>query len=97
MKALGWTDSSGIGGSDLTGNAKHIAVVHKLDSSGIGMARAMKEGDEMGGQARAGLEDVLKRLASASASASASTSLEGSPVPDVKPGEERQKIRNRIA
>jgi Pin2-interacting protein X1 len=68
MTALGWTDDSGIGGADLTGNAKHIGVVHKLDSSGIGMARAMKEGDAVGGQARAGLDDVLRRLAGGSSS-----------------------------
>lgn len=76
MTALGWTDTSGIGGASLTGNAKHIAVIQKLDSSGIGMARAMKEGDAVGGQARAGLEDVLKRLASASASPSPAPSVE---------------------
>lgn len=102
MKSLGWTDASGIGGANLTGNAKHIAVVHKLDSAGIGMARAMKEGDELGGQARAGLDDVLRRLASASVSASAtaspSASPSGSPAPESAAGEVTPaKLRNRIA
>lgn len=86
MTALGWTDDSGIGGASLTGNAKHIAVVHKLDSSGIGMARAMKEGEAVGGQARAGLDDVLRRLASASGSAS--------PTPSPAP---EPQLSNRIA
>jgi Pin2-interacting protein X1 len=87
MTALGWTDNSGIGGASLTGNANHIAVVHKLDSSGIGMARAMKEGEAVGGQARAGLDDVLRRLASASSSPA--------PMPDTKPA--LVPVNNRIA
>ncbi len=71
MTSLGWTDKSGIGGSDLSGNPNHIAVARKLDNSGIGVGRARKEGEELSsgaGQAGRGLEDVLRRLAQTSAS-----------------------------
>ena len=54
-------------------------MVHKLDNGGIGMGRARKEGEDTAagaGQAGRGLEDVLKRLASAQSSAASS------PVPE---------------
>ncbi|KAK4687672.1 Pin2-interacting protein X1, partial [Tremellales sp. Uapishka_1] len=76
MTNLGWTDKSGIGGSDLSGNPNHIAVARKLDNSGIGVGRARKEGEELSsgaGQAGRGLEDVLKRLAAAAAVSAPST------------------------
>jgi len=69
MTSLGWSENSGIAGSDLTGNPNHIAVARKLDNSGIGIGRVRKEGEENSagaGQAGRGLEDVLKRLAQAS-------------------------------
>jgi Pin2-interacting protein X1 len=106
MTALGWTDRSGLGGSDLSGNPNHIAVVQRLDNSGIGMARARKEGDDMSagaGPAGRGLEDVLKRLAaSASASPSPSPAPESPALsPSVSASEtevaDRRLARNRIA
>jgi len=69
MTSLGWTEKSGLGGADLSGNPNHIAVIRKLDNGGIGTARAKKEGEDMSagaGQAGRGLEDVSKRLAQAS-------------------------------
>lgn len=70
MSSLGWSDNSGIGGSDLSGNPNHIVVARKLDNSGIGMGRAKKEGDDMAGgagPAGQGLDGLLKRLAEAAA------------------------------
>ena len=96
MTALGWNDSKGLGsGGD--GNPNHIAVIRKIDNGGIGMARAMKEGNDNAagaGQAGRGLEDVLKRLA-----ASASASPSPSPAPEAKSEteEKEQKKRNKIA
>jgi Pin2-interacting protein X1 len=99
MTSLGWTDKSGLGGSSLSGNPNHIAVVRKLDNTGIGMVRAKKEGDELAsgaGPAGASFEDVLKRLAGAG---SASPSPAPAPVVqevvqvEVKAG----ALRNRIA
>ena len=69
MTTLGWSESSGIGGSDLSGNPNHTAVSRKLDNGGIGMARARKDGEDRAagaGQAGRGLEDVLRRLAKGS-------------------------------
>jgi Pin2-interacting protein X1 len=71
MSALGWSEKSGIGGSDLNGNPNHIVVARKLDNSGIGVGRAKKEGDDAAsgaGMAGAGLDSVLRRLAEASRS-----------------------------
>lgn len=99
MTALGWKENSGIG-KDLAGNAKHIGVVRKADNGGIGMGRVMKEGQELSagaGQAGAGLEDVLKRLA---AKASASPRSSVAPSPTASPAPESSTppvIRNKIA
>jgi len=79
MTNLGWSDSSGIGGCDLSGNPNHIAVARKFDNGGIGMARARKDGDDQAagaGPAGRGFDDVLKRLAQASESPS--------PVPEMR-------------
>lgn len=102
MTALGWSDSSGIGGSDLSGNPNHIAVARKLDNSGIGMGRVMKEGDEMAsgaGQAGQGLEDVLKRLAEAAKGAVENSAAAdgGAEVKVEIKVEATQPVRNRIA
>ncbi|ODN77850.1 hypothetical protein L202_04965 [Cryptococcus amylolentus CBS 6039] len=92
MKALGWEDNTGLG-SSMVGNANNIAVARKDDNGGIGMARARKEGGDMAagaGQAGAGLEDVLRRLAGGASPSPAPTS------PKVE--EERPKvIRNKMA
>lgn len=96
MKALGWQDDKGLGNS-LDGNPNHIAVARKQDNGGIGVARARKEGDDIGGQAGAGLNDVLKRLA---ASASASPALSPSPAPAEAPAEDndaQRRVRNKMA
>jgi Pin2-interacting protein X1 len=80
MTALGWTDKSGLGGSNLSGDPNHIAVVRKLDNGGIGTARARKEGEELSagaGQAGRGLEDVLKRLSQASGSTGEEPKVDG--------------------
>ncbi|BEI83175.1 hypothetical protein CcaverHIS002_0310430 [Cutaneotrichosporon cavernicola] len=103
MANLGWKDNTGLG-KDASGNANHIAVVRKLDNGGIGMLRVQKEGKELSagaGQAGAGLEDVLKRLAARSASASgtvtpsAQPSLVPSPVSSPGPSVVRNKISSR--
>ncbi|BEJ14008.1 hypothetical protein CspHIS471_0311820 [Cutaneotrichosporon sp. HIS471] len=103
MSNLGWKDNTGLG-KDASGNANHIAVVRKLDNGGIGMMRVQKEGKELSagaGQAGAGLEDVLKRLAARSASASgtvtpsAQPSLVPSPVSSPGPSVVRNKISSR--
>ncbi|WVQ77123.1 hypothetical protein IAR50_006806 [Cryptococcus sp. DSM 104548] len=90
MKALGWEDNTGLG-SSMVGNANHIAVARKDDNGGIGMTRARKEGSDMAagaGQAGAGLEDVLRRLAGGASPAPASPKVE----------DERPKvIRNKMA
>lgn len=98
MSKLGWEEGSGIG-KDASGRSTHIAVMRKMDNTGIGMGRAKKEGDELSagaGQAGAGLEDVLKRLASRKNTPStcaepypASTPVESSPGPS--------SIRNKMA
>lgn len=98
MSKLGWEEGSGIG-KDASGRSTHIAVMRKMDNTGIGMGRAKKEGDELSagaGQAGAGLEDVLKRLASRKNTPStsaepspASTPAESSPGPS--------SIRNKMA
>lgn len=103
MTSLGWSDNSGIGGSGLSGNPNHIAVARKLDNGGIGMARAMKEGDELAsgaGQAGQGLEDVLKRLADAAKSAVEAGAVNPGGEDEVKVEikvEATQPVRNRIA
>ncbi|GMK53519.1 hypothetical protein CspeluHIS016_0101050 [Cutaneotrichosporon spelunceum] len=103
MSNLGWKEDTGLG-KDASGNANHIAVVRKADNGGIGMLRMQKEGKELSagaGQAGAGLEDVLKRLAARSASASASAtpsaqpSLVPSPVSSPGPSVVRNKISSR--
>lgn len=83
-------------GNGLDGNPNHIAVARKLDNGGIGVGRAKKEGDELGGQAGAGLNDVLKRLA---ASASASPALSPSPAPEApaEDGDVQKRVRNKMA
>jgi len=99
MTALGWNDAKGLGSSG-DGNPNHIAVVHKLDNGGIGMARARKEGDDNAagaGQAGRGLEDVLKRLAAAAASASPSPALSPAPESPAESSDKEQKKRNKIA
>lgn len=68
MTNLGWSDTSGIGGSGLSGNPNHIAVARKVDNGGIGVARARKDGDDQAaGAGHAGqcLDGVLRRLAQA--------------------------------
>ncbi|WVN89152.1 uncharacterized protein L203_104368 [Cryptococcus depauperatus CBS 7841] len=104
MKNLGWQDNSGLG-STFTGNANHIAVVRKVDNGGIGITRARKEGNDMAagaGQAGQGLEEVLRRLASASATpimitpeASPSPTTTPFLVPEEKPAVVRNKIASR--
>jgi Pin2-interacting protein X1 len=98
MTSLGWSDKSGIGGSGLSGNPNHIAVVRKLDTTGIGMARARKEGDDRAagaGQAGASFEEVLRRLAGA-ASASPSPGP-GEVAIEVVEGEKPAVARSGIA
>jgi Pin2-interacting protein X1 len=100
MTALGWKEQSGIGGSGLSGNPNHIAVVRKLDSSGIGMARAKKEGEDQAagaGPAGRGLEDVLKRLAAAASPSSSPTPESSALIPVQADAAERRIARNRIA
>lgn len=104
MSNLGWKENTGLG-KDQSGNANHIAVVRKIDNGGIGMGRLRKEGQELSagaGQAGAGLEDVLKRLAerksaSASASATPSVSAQPSPVASPAPSPGPSVLRNKIA
>lgn len=99
MTTLGWSNSSGIGGSDLSGNPNHIAVARKLDNGGIGMARARQDGDDQAagaGQAGRGFEDVLKRLAQSSdkvSPVSEGLSVEINVVEDSRAG----AVRSRIA
>ncbi|CAK9780602.1 hypothetical protein CC85DRAFT_329295 [Cutaneotrichosporon oleaginosum] len=98
MSNLGWQENTGLG-KDASGNAKHIAVVRKMDNGGIGMMRLQKEGKELGvgaGQAGAGLEDVLKRLAARS-SASATPSLQPSPALSPAPSPGPSVVRNKIS
>lgn len=98
MNKLGWAEGSGIG-KDQSGRATHIAVMRKMDNTGIGMGRAKKEGEELSagaGQAGAGLEDVLKRLASRKNTPT--TTAEPSPAPtsaESSPGP--STIRNKMA
>lgn len=102
MRNLGWEENKGIGKGQ-SGNANHIAVVRKEDNGGIGMLRLRKEGKELSagaGQAGAGLEDVLKRLAarsSASASATPSASAQPSPSASPAPSPGPSAVRNKIA
>jgi Pin2-interacting protein X1 len=103
MTALGWDESKGIGKSG-DGMATHIAVARKTDNTGIGMGRIMRETGEMSagaGQAGAGLEDVLRRLASragSSASASPAPSAAPSPAPaSPAPSSAPASIRNKMA
>lgn len=63
LQKFGWDPSKGLGASG-EGNPNHIAVVKKADAGGIGVARAIKEGGEVGG-AGEGLDALLKRLKSA--------------------------------
>lgn len=98
LSNLGWSGSGLGSGGD--GNPNHIAVARKVDNGGIGMGRARKEGEDNAagaGQAGRGLEDVLRRLASATNSPSASPS----PAPEspVAEGEEKKevKLRNKVA
>lgn len=63
LQKFGWDPSKGLGSSH-DGNPNHIKVVKKLDAGGIGIARALKEGAEIGG-AGEGLDAVLKRLKAA--------------------------------
>jgi Pin2-interacting protein X1 len=100
MSNMGWQENTGLG-KDASGNAKHIAVVRKMDNGGIGMMRLQKEGKELSagaGQAGAGLEDVLKRLAArASASASATPSAQPSPAASPAPSPGPSVVRNKIS
>jgi Pin2-interacting protein X1 len=96
MSALGWTEKSGLGGSDLSGNPNHITVARKLDNGGIGVARARKEGDDAAsgaGMAGAGLDSVLKRLAEAASRSGTTTPTEV----EVEVQTEVVPARNRIA
>ncbi|KAL7422891.1 hypothetical protein Q5752_002188 [Cryptotrichosporon argae] len=99
MAALGWSESKGIG-RDLDGNPNHIAVARRLDNGGIGMGRLKKEGGEVSagaGPARAGLDDVLKRLASASASPAPVSASPSSAPSEAEAGPSRASVRNKIA
>jgi Pin2-interacting protein X1 len=94
MSSLGWSENSGIGGSDLSGNPNHITVARKLDNSGIGVGRARKEGDDAAsgaGMAGVGLDSILKRLAEASRSGTTT------PTEVVEVKTETAPVRNRIA
>ncbi len=99
MTTLGWSDASGIGGNDLSGNPNHIVLARKLDNGGIGMARARKDGDDQAagaGQAGRGLEDVLRRLAGA-AEASPSPISDSRAIDGEDTAARRQVVRSRIA
>ncbi len=102
MANLGWKENTGLG-KDQSGNANHIAVVRKADNGGIGMLRMRKEGQELSagaGQAGAGLEDVLKRLAERkSQSASATPVVSEQPSPSESPASSPgpSVVRNKIA
>ena len=61
LAKFGWDPTQGLGSENNQGNREHIKVVRKLDSSGIGVARAMKEGAEIGG-AGEGLNSLFARL-----------------------------------
>jgi Pin2-interacting protein X1 len=92
MSALGWSENSGLGGNDLSGNPNHITVARKLDNGGIGVGRARKEGDDAAsgaGMAGAG----LKRLAEAAAKAEGAAPAEAK----VEVKTEVVPARNRIA
>ncbi|EIW72406.1 hypothetical protein TREMEDRAFT_66876 [Tremella mesenterica DSM 1558] len=94
MTALGWKESSGLG-SDLGGNPNHIAVVRRLDNSGIGTSRARKEGEDNAagaGVAGRGLDDVLKRLQAASESSTPSPAPE---VAEKVPAPVKSRIASR--
>lgn len=58
---MGWDPSKGLGTAH-EGNPTHVKVARKLDASGIGRERAIKEGREGNGPVGEGLESVLKRL-----------------------------------
>jgi len=102
MTALGWEENKGIGKAQ-DGMATHLAVARKMDNTGIGMGRVMRETGEMSagaGQAGAGLEDVLRRLASraaSTASASPAPSAPQSPAASPAPTAGPSTIRNKIA
>jgi Pin2-interacting protein X1 len=96
MSSLGWSEKSGIGGSDLSGNPNHITVARKLDNGGIGVGRARKEGDDAAsgaGMAGVGLDAILKRLAEASRSGTTTPTEEVA----VEVKTETVPARNRIA
>lgn len=96
MSALGWSENSGLGGSDLSGNPNHITVARKLDNGGIGVGRARKEGDDAAsgaGMAGAGLDGLLKRLAEAASKAEGPALTEAA----VEVKTEVIPARNRIA
>jgi Pin2-interacting protein X1 len=96
MSALGWTENSGLGGNDLSGNPNHITVARKLDNGGIGVGRARKEGDDAAsgaGMAGAGLDGLLKRLAEAASASGSTTPTEAT----VEVKTEVVPARNRIA
>ena len=61
LAKFGWDPTQGLGAENNQGNREHIKVVRKLDSSGIGVARAIKEGAEVGG-AGEGLNSLFARL-----------------------------------
>ena len=61
LAKFGWDPTQGLGSENNQGNREHIKVVRKLDSSGIGVARAIKEGAEVGG-AGEGLNSLFARL-----------------------------------
>lgn len=100
MTTLGWSDSSGLGGSSLSGNPNHIAVAKKLDNGGIGMARARKDGDDQAagaGQAGKGLEDVLRRLAQASGGSPPSPMLEPQSIEVTQVEGNNAVLRSKVA
>lgn len=61
MAKFGWDPSQGLGSANNQGSRDHVKVVRKLDASGIGVARATKEGAEIGG-AGEGLNSLFARL-----------------------------------
>ena len=100
MSALGWSENSGLGGSDLSGNPNHITVARKLDNGGIGVGRARREGDDAAsgaGMAGAGLDGLLKRLAEAASKAETADPAAGPTEATVEVKTEVVPARNRIA
>lgn len=80
MKA-GHVPNTSLGLTADSGLINPIAVARKLDNSGIGVGRSRKEGgtDNGGvGGAGSGLDDLLRRLASASNSGASTPVEEGS-------------------